>query len=26
MIPGKDVFSLQSEKVNVDIKFWKVYT
>jgi hypothetical protein len=26
MVPGEDVFSLQSEKVHVDIKFWKMYT
>jgi len=24
MMPGEDVFSLQSEKVNPDIKFWKM--
>jgi len=26
MMPGEGVFSLQSEKLNVDIKFWKMYT
>jgi hypothetical protein len=26
MMPGEGVFSLQSEKVNVDIKFWEMYT